>query len=166
MGHYVHLSVIFACDQNDAVADLAKRHLTRCAESHAPKPGCDICSDGYEARAFLTALSERSGGNPGPKGGLSLWGMIGNYTNGESFVEALRPFWYDLLMGDREHGDAWGGPLDHEHILVFVEHEQSEQAEAFEIFLEETDTVQFPRRYTSNLIVRHHENLPFAWHQM
>lgn len=142
MGWYVHLNVCFACDNNDGVAELANHHMAT------------FLGDGEhrEAEWFLNALSLRSGFNPGSKGGLSTWGIIGNYTNGTRFVDVLRPFWKDLLR------DNDIGPCCHEHILVFVEHEQSERATAFEIFLEDDAD-------PDTLIVKEHE-CPFSWMQM
>lgn len=138
MGYYVHLSVVFACDKNDGVAEIAKRHL-------------DTVGENREARWFLEDLSTRTGSNPGPKGGLSLWGAVGNYTNAEEFVNVLRPFWLALLADDYE-----GGPCGFEHVIVFTEPEQTERATAFEIFRDEAD---------DSLTVKKHE-LPFAWMQM
>ena len=79
MGHYVHLSVVFACDENDGVAEIAKRYL-------------DTIGENREAQWFLEDLSNRTGRNPGPKGGLSTWGIVGNYTDKDEFIETLRPF--------------------------------------------------------------------------
>lgn len=138
MGHDVHIHVCFACSANDKVAALAARHL----------PAVSECR---EATWFLEELAKRRGINPGPKGGLSLWGMVGNYTEEQQFIDILRPFWYDLLSG------VPGGPLDFERVLVFVEHEQNEQALAFEIYLEPGDDLV-------RLAVRRHE-CPFSWRQ-
>lgn len=146
MGWYVHLHVCFACDNNDGVAQLAKEHLHTMGEEY---------DKGY-ARCFLEHLSQRSGRNPGPKGGLSLWGMVANGSGmAEKFVELLKPFWEDLLS---EKGD--GGPCGFEHILVFYEEEQSEAANAYELFWDDEDS---PDR---QLIIRHHKKLPFTWMQM
>jgi hypothetical protein len=139
MGCYCHLSVIFACDDNDGVAALARGHLESLA-ADAPD----------ECRWFLGELGRRSGPNPGPKGGLSLWGMVGNHSDAEGFVEHLRPFWADLLSEEIE-----GGPCNHEHVLVFYEMEESEHANAFEIARVDDDT----------LTITHHADLPFAWMQ-
>lgn len=138
MGYYVHLSVVFACNKNDEVAAIAKRHL-------------DKVGDNREAHSFLEELSRRTGENPGSKGGLSLWGIIGNHTSAERFVDDLRPFWSDLLSDDCD-----GGPCGFEHVIVFYEQEQTEQAKALEIFKDET---------TEELIVKKHK-LPFSWLQM
>jgi hypothetical protein len=120
MGYYVHLHVAFSCDDNEPVAELAKKHLPLMTEQ----------ADGArEARWFLEDLSKRTGGNKGPKGGLSLWGITGNYTRGEAFVEALRPFFTEMFATQTEI-------FDHEHILVFEEPEQSEQCIAHEISFE------------------------------
>lgn len=139
MGLYVHINVCFACSKNDGVAAVAKRHLIDSLENQ-------------EARWFLEDLAGRTGKNPGPKGGLSTWGMVGNYTNGEEFVTELKPFWTELLRSEVD-----GGPLSFEHILVFVEREQSERATAFEIFLDESSE-------GAELLVKEHE-CPFAWMQ-
>jgi hypothetical protein len=120
MGFYVHIHVCFACDNNDGVAELAKKYLSEVKNK--------------EAQWFLKDLAGRSGDNPGPKGGLSLWGIIGNYTDVNDFVFKLHPFWKDLLTLDIE-----GGPCSHEHILVFEETEQSERTTAFEIYLDDEE---------------------------
>ena len=115
MGFYVHIHVCFACDRNDAVATLAKEHAAKLPSD----------ADGErEAHWFLEDLAGRTGNNRGPKGGLSLWGIVGNYTMPEVFVETLKPFWRDLLAG------VDGGPCDFEHVLVFYEREQSEAEES------------------------------------
>ena len=143
MGWYVHIHVCFACQHNEPVADLARRHL----------PG--VNGDGtQEAVWFLEDLAKRVGQNPGPKGGLSLWGMVGNYTNGDRFVECLRPFWGDLLRQEV------GGICQHERVLVFVENEQSKAAQAFEIFLAEDDEAR------AAVEVKRHVDLPFSFRQM
>lgn len=140
MGYYVHLNVVFACDGNDEVAKLAQNHLEQLSQEAM-----------NEVRWFLKDLSGRSGVNKGPKGGLSLWGIIGNYTNGEEFCETLRPFWADLLRGVPD------GPLPCEHILVFYEPEQEQRATAFEImYHKESDALEIVR----------HDNLPFCWGQI
>jgi hypothetical protein len=141
MGLYVHVHVSFSCDNNEGVAELAKKHLLLASNNNYTK----------EATWFLKDLAIRTGSNPGPKGGMSLWGIIGNYTNVEDFVVTLKPFWVDLLTGVED------GPHSFEHILVFEEREQAERAIAYEIFLEEPDHKEFT--------VRKHE-LPFAWMQM
>ena len=88
----------------------------------------------------------------GPNGGLSTWGIVGNYTDADDFVKTLRPFWKALLS------DPKGGPCQFEHILVFVEHEQSERATAIEIFLADGESEK-------SLTVKKHE-CPFTWMQM
>lgn len=82
--------------------------------------------------------------------------MVGNRQGiaGE-FVESLKPFWEDLLSDIHD-----GGPLSFEHILVFYEEEGSEAANAYEIFWDDDDS---PQR---QLVIRHHEKLPFAWMQV
>ncbi len=136
MGYYVHLSVIFSCNENEPVAKIAKRHL-------------EEVEDCFEAQMFLKELSVRTGWNPGPKGGLSLWGITGNYTSPDHFVEKLHPFWLDLFRSE-------GGPLDFEHIIVFCEPEQREYASCHEISYDED---------TDKLEIKGHV-LPFAWMQM
>jgi hypothetical protein len=139
MGHYVHLNVCFACDTNDAVAKLAKKHMP-------PEDG------NREARWFLMELAARTGTNPGPKGGLATWGIVGNHTNEDEFVETLLPFWKALLAG------VDGGPNSFEHILVFVEHEGTERPTAIEIYLEDDENQE-------SLTIKKHL-CPFTWKQM
>lgn len=147
MGWYVHIHVCFACDRNEPVAELAKRHRLALAGEDG--------DDGDRAAVwFLEDLARRTGGNHGPKGGLSMWGMVGNYTNGESFCEALKPFFEEMLR----HGI--GGICQHEHILVFEEQEQSDSAIAYEIMLD-GDYASDVRK----VVIKTHTGLPFAWMQ-
>jgi len=85
--------------------------------------------------------------------------MVGNYTHAEEFAQQLTDFWRELLSSDGEGG----GPLCHEHILIFYEPEQSEAANAIEILLQKED--ELSERDEGTLLIRHHENLPFCWGQ-
>lgn len=143
MAFKVHIHVCFACDDNTPIAVLARDALEV----------FDSEEDGArEAKWFLESLASRSGTNPGPKGGLSFWGLVGNYTDADRFVDVLRPFFRNVL------GDSDGGPCSHERILVFSEREQSEAATCHEIFWEDDNTRE-------KLVVRKHEQLPFSWMQ-
>jgi hypothetical protein len=145
MGYYVHIHVSFACDWNDGVAALAARH----AEAFQNVP----LDDGTRyAKWFLDDLAQRTGENKGPKGGLSLWGMVGNYTRADEFCECLKPFWRDLLSGEMD-----SGPGGHAHVIVFAEREQTERAEAYEIWRADDGE--------GEIVIKHHV-LPFAWMQM
>ncbi len=135
MGHYVHLSIIMACDKNEPVAELAKKHLEK----------LDACK---ESRWYLEDLSNRKGNNTGPKGGLSMWGIVGNHTCIDKFIEDLTPFFIELY-------DTQAGPFQFEHIIIFSEHEQIEQATAHEISY---------NKENKKLNVKEHR-LPFAWMQ-
>lgn len=154
MAYDVHIHVCFACDKNDEIAALAKKYAL---DVTSDRDGC------REARWFLDELSKRSGDNLGSKGGLSLWGMTGNYTNVSLFCETLRPFWEALLSGRRE------GPCEHEHIIVFEECEQTEAATAYEIgWADERGewADQSPKYEAGNrLLIKKHERLPFSWMQ-
>lgn len=144
MGWYVHIHVCFACNKNEGVAALAKKHRPSIADD----------SDAHRAAGwFLDDLAERTGENRGPKGGLSLWGMVGNYTEVEAFCDCLKPFWIDLLS------EVEGGPCNHERIIVFEEPEQREAATAYEIGWDD------PGSEVRSLIIKKHESLPFSWQQ-
>ncbi len=143
MGYYVHLHVAFNCDRNEAVAEVAREHLQ--------------WSEGLtrESQWYLQELSQREGKNFGPKGGLLLWGLVGNATDVEQFVEELRPFWADIL-GERRPGL----PLSHHRVVVLYEEEQTEAANAYQIGWDD------PYRVDRKLEIRHFGPLPFAWNQM
>lgn len=165
MGYYVNLSVIFQSRHNEGIAKLAKQYLID-AGYEMPKTEEFLPEHDYkkeylfstrEAAWFLCDLAKRTGNNPGLKGGLSMWGIVGNHTMPEDFVDDLKGFWFDLLTGKID-----GGPKDFEHIMVFYEREQSERAEAIEIYLDRKKN----REYEINdLIIKYHEDLPFAWMQ-
>lgn len=66
MSFAVHVHIAFACDNNDAVAALARRYL----EEHPIKHGF------YDVAAhFLTDVSKRTGSNDGLAGGLLSCGV-------------------------------------------------------------------------------------------
>lgn len=145
MGYYVHIHVVFACDNNEGVAQLAKKHI---AEADDLEP---------HAEWFLHDLSERHGNNPGRKGGLSLWGGVGNHVDSDRFIETLKPFWTELLH------EVPGGPLDHEHIMVFIEAEGTEHTTAYEIFLARDDLGDASEPF-GELVIKKHK-CPFAFMQ-
>lgn len=150
MGFYVHIHVCFPCDNNGWVADIATKHriqYDRLLDTDA----------GKTASWFLESLSTRIGANPGPKGGLSLWGMVGNYTNVEEFCEILLPFWRELLA---ENNSFNGSPFSFERVVVFEEQEQSNAATAYEIGWNDWDS---PER---EIVIKKSARLPFAWGQM
>lgn len=136
MGYYVHISVVMSCDENEPVAEVAKNYI-------------NTIKDCNEAKWYLQELSERKGFNPGPKGGLSLWGITGNYTCSDKFVECLTPFWKELFENEI-------GIFDFEHIIVFSEPEQRKYASCHEISW---------NKEKKEVEVKFH-NLPFAWMQM
>lgn len=146
MGWYVHVEVSFSCCENEPVAALARKHAPNHLEDG---PASD---SERAARWFLDDLAGRTGENMGPKGGVSLWGMIGNYTHVDVFCERLRPFWKELLETPK------CGPSSHAHIIVFEEQEQSEQAIAYEIKLADEE------RTDGELVITRHA-LPFCWNQ-
>lgn len=153
MGFYVHLHVCFSCDQNEPVAELARVHLDLLKQRPEEDEVCE------EARWFLESLSGRTGGNFGPKGGLSLWGITGNYTNPGQFVQDLKSFWENLLGPYSERGDA--GPLPFEHILVFYENQESGAAGAYEIYRQDPHSQR-----NREIEIKHNARLPFCWKQM
>lgn len=142
----VHLSVTFACDENDGVAELARNHF----HLLLPVSGCVP----VEAQWFLSDLAGRKGRNPGPKGGVSTWGIVGNYTQGRDFVDSLAPFWIDLLRG------VPGGPGEYEHVIVFEEQEQSSKPRAYEIGFSDPHNEKGPQGF----FIKEHD-LPFSWEQ-
>jgi len=124
------------------LAALAKEHL---AKLPAEDPLYDVTR---EAHRYLEALAERTGTKLAPFGAVSLWGMVGNYTQEDVFVDTLRPFWKALLTMDPQNT-----PMEGEHILVFCEHEQDEPCTAHEIYLGKS----------GELVVTLHDDLPFSF---
>lgn len=143
MGVNNHLHVAFACDNNDRVAEIARRHATEIVRAVELSDRDSAAA----VRSFLTDLGARSGDNPGNKGGLSLWGGVWNRLDrGRAFVDALRSFWFDLLNGEAEFGDDYGGPAEFERVIVFAQREQESTTSAAEIFLDESGNLQITWR--------------------
>lgn len=151
MGYDVHLHVCIPVTENEPVARLAKKWLAALSEIKDINLGC------REALWFLEDLAGRTGRNPGPKGGLSLWGIVGNYTDPEEFAEFLRPFWLELLSGSDEDY-----PCEHERVVVLFEREQTEAAGAIEIGWDLPNAEPGVER---KLLIRVFEKLPFSWQQ-
>jgi hypothetical protein len=149
----VHLHVCIPCSNHAEIAKIAGEHFARQA-SKDEDPNWAVRE---ETRWFLKTISAGSGFNAGPKGGLLLWGTVGNHTNPAEFVNHLKPFWEEILS---DHGEDYRGPMESERILVFYEREQTEAASAYEIFWSDPDSVD------RQLVIRHHERLPFTWMQM
>lgn len=142
MGSYCHLHVCFHCDDNFGVSTIA----SECLKDLMAK-GEEACP---ESIMFLEDLAGRSGSNPGSKGGLSLWGIIGNYTNLWKFAEDdLAPFWRRLLSGKIP-----GGPGIDERVIIFCEKEQAERSVAIEVYLD--------WRNNYILVLKEHE-CSFSW---
>jgi hypothetical protein len=80
-----YLVISFRCDHNDAIAPIAQRYREQL-------DAAIMDLEAYEAAWFLEALAERSGDNPGPKGGMSVWGMVTNKLNAADVVHVLKPF--------------------------------------------------------------------------
>lgn len=150
MGFYVHIHVCFECHGYDGIARLARKHLPTLPEEWANK----------DAVYFLRALSRLHGEAPGTKGGMCLWGHVGNYTDVGLFVKILEPFWRELLPEVKSESDLddWDGPFAWEHVLVFYQPEDRDHAAAYEIYWDDPDAG--PQK---TLICRHHERLPFKW---
>lgn len=154
MGYYVHLSVTYSGDcDGDALERL--KPLVEKHKKYIEKEWDDVSQDGKhtyewsrEAYWFLEAVLDKKNYNCGPKGMLFTWGIVGNYTSAENFKDCLSPFFEEMLKEEISVSDF-------DHILVFWEQEQSEQAKAFEIFLNED---------SKKLEVKKHE-LPFCWNQ-
>lgn len=111
MGLYTVLQVSFRASRNEPVAALAREHLARLSGG----PDGRVVRAIKEVQWFLQDLANRTGPNPGSKGGLCLWGIIGNSTMAEWFVDELKPFWFDLLACEDDNTDS------DDHILVFCQ---------------------------------------------
>jgi hypothetical protein len=137
-----YLVISFRCDHNDAVAPLARRY-------RAQLDAAITDLEAYEAAWFLEALSERSGDNPGPKGGMSVWGMVTNKLNAADVVHVLKPFWEELItLLDR--------------VLVMY---QRDEGEGF--FVYDIGWDGFPPEIAvPRLAFRHYGPLPFGWGEL
>ena len=144
MGFYTHISVVFSCNEKEGIITCAKDFLT--------KNSLDSEDGSREAKWFVEDCATGRGYVCGPKGALYTWGLVGNYTNAEKFVEVLMPFWDQLLGKAKDCG------FDFEHINVFYEPEQSEQAQCYEIYREAHDK-------KGAILIKHHDALPFCWRQ-
>ena len=147
MGFYVHVQISFSVHSVPAMARLASEHRARLDEGKE-----------RDAVRILLAMEEgeRYVGH-GPKGSLFCFGFVGNYSNGESIAEALAPMIEQMLREDEAASDF-------DHVVLLVEPEQTESAQAFEMYLVAPDA-STPSRY-GKLTTRHHDGLPFCWGQM
>ena len=142
MGYYVHLHVVIDCGESPQLAALARTHEQRLSDWASLEHYLDP-----DAWRLLTDLGQREAPlSPGPKGDLTLWGYVGNYTNVERFVTQLTPFFRDLFSMSRDR------PA---YVSVFAQEEQTETARLVQIR---------PRSHDdpTNLEVREFYDLPFS----
>lgn len=139
MGHNVHFSVCYSSKFDPRVISLVEKHRTPDMER--------------EAEWLLDAICNPKNYNQGPKGSLFTWGIVGNYTMEDEIVESLKGLFEEQLQSEI-------GPLSHEHIIIFYEHEQAERASCYELYLDEV-----PGSLDNGpLLVKRHD-LPFMFGQ-
>ena len=147
VANYILLSVCFPCDLNEPIAQIAQSI-----------PADELCDP---AQQFLRELSTRTGKNPGGKGGLCQWGIVGSGFKPLVFVQELMPFWRALLSQEGE--DSSPDPAS--RVIVFSEKEQIDEAEAFEIgWFNDSGGWggSWDAEKRDRIHIRHHD-LPFAW---
>ncbi len=153
MGYYVHFSVTYSSHMDaedfNNLHQLAEKTEKQLNELNALKE----CSVSQECFEFLNAVLDSKNYNTGRKGTLFTWGIVGNYTPVDEIVENLSTFFDEMLRKEIGVGDF-------NHIIFFQEREQSEQAECWEIYLEDIDDLE----NKGKLIINHHK-LPFCWNQ-
>ena len=89
----VKLLVFFPAAGPEGVAQLAERLLADIGEPEEQDERGVV-----EAASLLKYVSEGKGFAHGRKWGMFTWGIVGNHTDVGVFVEALWPFWQELLM--------------------------------------------------------------------
>lgn len=95
MAHEVLITVTVQWNDQDELAAIAKRyHDILSKEGHYTGPENRKL---LECNMFLADLTTRTGMAKGPKGGVVQWGIVGNWTVGDTFVEVLKPFWEEIL---------------------------------------------------------------------
>lgn len=84
-------------------------------------------TDGFDRDAYrmLHYMSEGKGVAYGPKGDMFTWGSVGNYSNVDLFVDALKGFWARLYW-DRVVMDSDG-------VVVMFQQEQRPFTKTVEI---------------------------------
>lgn len=150
MAWYVHISTCFPAENTDESSRIAKEHLK---QTHLKD----------EVIWMLLAFSRGEGFFTGPKGTLFNWGIIGNYTDGETCALQIMAFLEDLREYDK-HDHAETGFSEYDHALVFVEEEQSEAVTVYEIKPGDA-AMGLEEEVRVNLMVYKHENMPFCWGQ-
>lgn len=141
MSRCFNLVVMFECEHDKALVEIAEDHYQRLLQS------IGVCN---EARWYLDDLRQRTCTDNGPKGAMSTWGKVCNHTNLELFIENLKPFFLDLYGFHPVSGLG-----EHDKIVILYEEEQSEAAGCY--------TIELCYDTKSELIVAHTERLPFSW---
>lgn len=138
MGWYVHLHIAFEVDNARRLADVARTCPPR-ADDDPP-----------EADQFLDAIGGGGFVARGRKGALCTWGVVANYTSGQTFIDALSDLWPKLY--EEPPGDELAAVSG--RIVVFEEQEQSGAACAYQI------------EWTRNgIVVTRFDELPISWGQ-
>jgi hypothetical protein len=167
MSYAVKICVLFRCDNNDALAKIAKNHLNSYGlvvppgnewpnDSNQPElvaAGLSIYDfDDWHSLCFLTDMARRTGYNPGRNGGMCCWGAITNAGIPEVFAEELKDFWFDIMKDEDVHC------LD--RIIILYEREQEYSAGAIEVCCK---NLKGKGRLKENMILKETPKLSIAW---
>lgn len=121
MGASVLNIISFKCEHHyPEVAGLAAKHLPLLQEAY--KEGWEYRGPHRDAAQFLSDVAEQriNVTNGSYVGSPLIWSTSAQNTTGDELIEALAPFFKDLLKGDLDDGPWCGG-----HILLFSEYEDA-----------------------------------------
>ena len=117
MGFYVHLQVSWGGGSSVAVPQIARKHLEKLT--------CKDKETFNEAHWFFESVISGKSFFGGPKGDFWAWGVIGNYTNVEEFIELTKPFFMELYK--------CGELLEHDRVIFQCEPEQNESVSIYQL---------------------------------
>ncbi len=158
------INISFLCENNSGIAKIAHKYLDliqveyealdrewkeemdRNEVEYDPEVMIEMDSDMQEACVYLTELSQRTGYNPGMKGGMSTYGTITKSLDTEGFIKRLTPFIREILGADDPDTDyeCREGPQSFHRWVVLIQHE-CERAKCFSFRYERSQHKQHVR---------------------
>ena len=120
MGWYVHFQISWGGGEPGDIIPIAKNF--------------EITNDmPQEVALFFRDVISRKSYFGGLKGDFWSWGTISNYTNAESFIDTVTPFFRALWLKDIL--------FDFDRVVCFCEQEQSENVQIYQLSWDGTRVV-------------------------
>lgn len=121
MGYYVHIQVSWNGGELEITKPIAEKHGDKLPP---PTENWEVYR---ETRLFFESVISGKSYFGGPKGDFWCWGLIGNHTSMDTFIELTKPFFMDLF--------ACGELLESARVIYMHEPEDAESVDIYQLYV-------------------------------